>query len=541
MDNRMKMVTLLDYMLQHDISVEEAISFLKPLEATKSNVQSVSSGQESLMEPPLQSVALDEHVERRLVVTVNSVPRVFLCKMKSRKAGVCPVCNETNSNLARHLASCAKRNNLGAVETTETSETSLEPASGPSASASKSRTNAKAVVGRTDMSWVSAGRWTFLSSAMQQELLSDKTIESYISKLEQYNGFLKEMLGITSAYATLEQVYSLQFVEKFVARMERLNHSPASIYNLFVALGRLWNLVEMRCHEPALFPSELGVSGSFSGSPLYQKIAAGMAAIRQMQRARGKQKRQRRIEQIQPLESALENRLIVPVKELLEEVARAEHEVFQMDQEHVSDQETKLASATLCMRFLLHECGTRTPLNAALSDLVRETSENGKATWTLRYKNSKTGHIRHLVLEEKTVKLMLKVHDLYRRNIHIARSMKDSSDLAPFLLMNASGGRMTSNTSGKLVMWFTETRLGTRLSSTGIRRCIQEQLNTSLERREISVEQFGHLNKLFLDHTAEVGLEHYSTTRSVRKDTASKELYRQVVIQEVTDEDTDSD
>jgi hypothetical protein len=231
----------------------------------------------------------------------------------------------------------------------------------------------------------------------------------------------------------------------------------------------------------------------------------------------------------------------VPLKELLSALEVAEAEVHQMDDDVVSDAELKLANATLCMRFLLHECGTRTPLNAASSSLRQTTGENGEPVWTIRYVNSKTRHIRHLILEKKTVALVKKVHGLYRRNVHVATSMESGEELGPYLLMNANGGKMTSNTSGKLVIWFTESRLGTRLSSTGIRRCIQEQLNTALERRQISVEQFGHLNKLFLDHTAEVGLEHYSATRSVRKDPASKELYRQVVIQEVTDEDTDSD
>jgi hypothetical protein len=105
-------------------------------------------------------------------------------------------------------------------------------------------------------------------------------------------------------------------------------------------------------------------------------------------------------------------------------------------------------------------------------------------------------------------------------------------DLAPFLLMNANGRMMTANSSGKLVMWFTEHWLGTRLSTTDIRKCIQEQLNMALEKHQISVEQFGHLNKLFLDHTAEVGLEHYSATRSVRKDPVSKKLYRRAMVLE---------
>lgn len=133
-----------------------------------------------------------------------------------------------------------------------------------------------------------------------------------------------------------------------------------------------------------------------------------------------------------------------------------------------------------------------------------------------------------------------KVHKLYRGH-RLIRDAMGNNDLAPFLLMNATGRMMTANTSGKLVMWFTEHRLGTRLSTTDVRKCIQEQLNMALEKRQISVEEFSRLNQLFLDHTAEVGLEHYSATRSVRKDPASKELYRQVVIDKVTDEDTDSD
>ena len=113
--------------------------------------------------------------------------------------------------------------------------------------------------------------------------------------------------------------------------------------------------------------------------------------------------------------------------------------------------------------------------------------------------------------------------------------------VAQFLLMNATGRMMTANTSGKLVMWFTEHRLGTRLSTTDVRKCIQEQLNMALEKRQISVEEFSRLNQLFLDHTAEVGIEHYSSARTVRKDPASKKLYKQVVVEELTDDDSDSE
>jgi len=90
-------------------------------------------------------------------------------------------------------------------------------------------------------------------------------------------------------------------------------------------------------------------------------------------------------------------------------------------------------------------------------------------------------------------------------------------------------------------MWFTQNRLGTRLSTTDIRKCIQEQLNSALYNQEISTEQFGRLNQLFLDHTAEVGIEHYSSARAVRKDPASKKLYKQVVVEELADDDSDSE
>lgn len=159
---------------------------------------------------------------------------------------------------------------------------------------------------------------------------------------------------------------------------------------------------------------------------------------------------------------------------------------------------------------------------------------------TVRFVNSKTRHVRRIQLEPGTIQLLAKVHKLYRGH-RLIRDAMGINDLAPFLLMNATGRMMTANTSGKLVMWFTEHRLGTRLSTTDVRKCIQEQLNMALEKRQISVEEFSRLNQLFLDHTAEVGLEHYSATRSVRKDPASKKLYKQVVVEELADDDSDSE
>jgi hypothetical protein len=157
--------------------------------------------------------------------------------------------------------------------------------------------------------------------------------------------------------------------------MESLNHSASSFVNIFVALGSLWNLVKLKGHEPALFPTELGIrasfpgsavkmhshehqyfpaelgiGNSFPGSSMYQKIAAGMAAIQQMQRARGKQKRQRRIENIETLETLLEQRKIVPVKELFDALTKAEKVVYATEEDTVGDEELKFANATLCMR-----------------------------------------------------------------------------------------------------------------------------------------------------------------------------------------------
>jgi hypothetical protein len=405
--------------------------------------------------------------------------------------------------------SCAKRNNLGEAESPDSTETSAEIVE-PAGSARKS---AKSVVQRAEISWVSAGRWTFLKTAMQQRLLSEKTIETYLSKLDQYNLFILGMLESSNTYATLEQLFTLQFLEKFERRMESLKHSASSFVNIFVALGSLWNLVKLKGHEPALFPTELGIRASFPGSAVYQKIAAGMAAIQQMQKARGKQKREQRLSRIETVQTMQEKRLLLPMKELFDALRKAEKEVFELVPEDANDEELKFANATLCMRFLLHECGTRTPLNAPTADLERATDASGTTTWTVRFINSKTRHVRRIQLEPGTIQLLAKVHKLYRGH-RLLRDAMGNNDLAPFLLMNANGRMMTANSSGKLVMWFTEHRLGTRLSTTDVRKCIQEQLNMALEKRQISVEEFSRLSQLFLDHTAEVGLEHYSATRS---------------------------
>ena len=543
MNKQEKMTALLNYMSERSISVADAMQFLQPLQESaaskvslkpppKAPVQSPESSLPARMESPKDG----QHL-KKVIITLDSVPRTFMCAMTSRKAGICPVCEVENSNLARHLVSCAKRNNLGEAESPDSTETSAEIVE-PAGSARKS---AKSVVQRTEISWVSAGRWTFLRTAMQQRLLSEKTIETYLSKLDQYNQFILGMLESSNTYATLEQLFTLQFLEKFERRMESLNHSASSFVNIFVALGSLWNLVKLKGHEPALFPTELGIRASFPGSAVYQKIAAGMAAIQQMQKARGKQKREQRLSRIETVQTMQEKRLLLPMKELFDALRKAEKEVFELVPEDANDVEVKLASATLCMRFLLHECGSRTPLNAPVTDLERRSGADGLPSWTLRYKNSKTNRNRHLELEQETIALILHVHALYRANIHMANAMDTESDLAPFLLMNANGGCMSGNSSGKLVMWFTQNRLGTRLSTTDIRKCIQEQLNSALYNQEISTEQFGRLNQLFLDHTAEVGIEHYSSARAVRKDPASKKLYKQVVVEELADDDSDSE
>jgi hypothetical protein len=50
----------------------------------------------------------------------------------------------------------------------------------------------------------------------KQKLLSEKTIESYISKLDQCNSFLKEKLGIREEYVRLEVIFSPKLTEQFV-------------------------------------------------------------------------------------------------------------------------------------------------------------------------------------------------------------------------------------------------------------------------------------------------------------------------------------
>lgn len=199
-----KIVELFRFLQERDISVANAASYLQLAE----NVP--IPGQSS-------AASSSEFEKRRLNVSVDGIRQVFTCLMQSRKAGICPICRDLNSNLPRHLKSCAKRNCVIGAPEQSASESSSVSEVGPSSPQHSSKpTSAKPVVARGEITWNNAGRGTFFVESLKQEVLSDKTIESYVGKLDQCNSFLKESLNIATDYAPLRHIHSLKHLEAFV-------------------------------------------------------------------------------------------------------------------------------------------------------------------------------------------------------------------------------------------------------------------------------------------------------------------------------------
>lgn len=98
MNKQEKMTALLNYMSERSISVADAMQFLQPLQESaaskvslkpppKAPVQSPESSLPARMESPKDG----QHL-KKVIITLDSVPRTFMCAMTSRKAGICPVC-----------------------------------------------------------------------------------------------------------------------------------------------------------------------------------------------------------------------------------------------------------------------------------------------------------------------------------------------------------------------------------------------------------------------------------------------------------------